>query len=844
MMKAGAVKAEKKKIDRRKIIDVLTVILCLGGSVLAFFLFWRNLNAALTKQNEVPVAIISLKRNTAQRRFGERLAWDLLKRDSALYSGDVIHTAALAEATIFFSDDNASVSMNENSLAQIFVSKEEKRIELSSGAVSVISGDRGAKLLLVSSGTEIDVNSGAIVSANSGSGGAGVQVVKGTANITTADGRIEAGEGASMMINDEGRALTSAAVSLLKPVPSAHYLLDGGDEMPVNFSWETVNFEPGNFVRFEISADQRFKNVIESIDVRNAKTQVHVLKPGTYWWRAFVSDGVNTAGVPESAISNRFSIIAVKKPQTISPEANGVITYRSVPPSVRFHWTADNDDVREYLLQVADNPQFLDPALLTAARGDSYTYGGLTEGKWYWQVRPVFPESWEGASSASFSAFSDIAEFSIRKTDSMLSAPVLRLPAEAAFVDIGRDAGNILFSWKDESEAEKYTMEIADNMDFRNPLFISTFEANSRLLDPSQVQLKNGINFWRVSYTDGAGNSSPPSGIRYFTAVETRVVFESVYPPDNYSVNGAAFGSLRFQWKSNLETPSRFQFTGDGSFSTLLIDELTPETEFQARRRLGQIAEGNYFWRVTNSFNGQELESAVRRLTVGNSPRIALEAPEDNAVIGGLDALQGQTIVRWSFGEPLLNSRLRVFRDGETVFEQVNPGRTVSLPPLKDGSYTWTVYAESASGFDVSPEIPFRFTVQAIPRLRAPSGLRPVSGYIFGSNELRTASEIRFTWNPVQGANAYTFRLYRENDKARASPVISSAPLRSPAYALSDLSILDIGTMVWQVEALFTSPTGSVERRGIPSESRFSIDISLPNAPVLPDEEIYARPFP
>jgi hypothetical protein len=809
---------------------------------MAFFLFWRDLNATLVKQNETPVAAVSFKYNIAQRRFGDRLVWDLLKQDSDLYSGDVIHTAELAEATIFFSDDSASVSMSENTLAQIFATSQEKRIELSSGAVSVNSGTGDAKLVLVSSGTEVDIDSGSIVSANAGGGAGvgGVQIVKGTANIITTDGRVEAGEGSSLFINAEGRTIASAAVSMLSPAPSAHYILDGS-ELPVTFSWDTVNFSADDFVRFQIAADQRFNTLIESVDVRNTRNQTYSLKPGVYWWRASVISR-DASELPIPSISNKFTIIAVKKPDAVAPELNGEITYRNVPPSVRFQWTVDDSaEVKEYMLQVANNTRFQSPALTTQVRGDSYLYSGLNEGTWYWQVRPIYPDNWIGAQSVSFSAVSNITSFSIRQTSAMLDVPVLRLPAEAAFIDISPDAGDILFSWKNSDDAVNYTLEIADNMNFQNPRLTRTVNTNRCLISPSKTQLNSGTNFWRVSYMDRAGNSSPPSAPSHFTAVETLITFESVYPPDNYNVNDTSFGDIRFQWKSSLETPSHFQFALDSGFSSPLIDEFIAGTEFQAQKRIGRLNEGTYFWRVSNSFNGRDMESATRRLIIRTSPRITLEAPTENVVIDGLSALRGLVSIRWSSSEAPANSRLLVLRDGETVFDMDNPARMVMLPSLGPGSYTWTVRAETSNGFDISPEAPFRFTVQAIPRLPAPTSLRPESGYNFGPDELRQISEIRFTWSTVRGANGYIFRLYREDDAARSRPVVSSAVLRSASYTISDLTILDAGTMVWRAEAVFTSPEGVIEQRGTPAESRFSINIKLPNAPVLPDEETYGR---
>jgi hypothetical protein len=185
----------------------------------------------------------------------------------------------------------------------------------------------------------------------------------------------------------------------------------------------------------------------------------------------------------------------------------------------------------------------------------------------------------------------------------------------------------------------------------------------------------------------------------------------------------------------------------------------------------------------------------------------------------------------------LTASRLLVYRAGTAVFELENPGRTVRMPPLTEGEYTWTVQAETTGGFDISPERPYSFRVTPIPLLPAPAGLDPPAGQSFGPDDLRRNRSISFEWDPVSGANAYIFRLYREGESF--SPIVSPAPQRSTSYTLSDLTLLDVGPMVWRVEAVFISPNGAIEQRGRPAEARFSIDISVPSAPRLRDEETY-----
>jgi hypothetical protein len=57
------------------------------------------------------------------------------------------------------------------------------------------------------------------------------------------------------------------------------------------------------------------------------------------------------------------------------------------------------------------------------------------------------------------------------------------------------------------------------------------------------------------------------------------------------------------------------------------------------------------------------------------------------------------------------------------------------------------------------------------------------------------------------------------------------------AWTLTDLSRLDVGTFVWQVEAVVAEPaegqgaSATIIRRGEIGENRFTIDFNPPSAP-------------
>jgi hypothetical protein len=101
---------------------------------------------------------------------------------------------------------------------------------------------------------------------------------------------------------------------------------------------------------------------------------------------------------------------------------------------------------------------------------------------------------------------------------------------------------------------------------------------------------------------------------------------------------------------------------------------------------------------------------------------------------------------------------------------------------------------------------------------------------VIDSETLRKSRTIVFSWEPAAGADAYAFALFRETGSGERQSIVS---FRGPetSYTLENLSLLDLGRFVWQVEAVSLRDDGTVLRNGIPGENRFVIDIPLPDIP-------------
>ena len=111
--------ATKRNI-RSIVEDIFVILICLAGMSLSLNAFVRELNRALVKFNEEPVATITFKYRSAQRRIDERVLWDRLRQESPIYNLDTIRTAERSEATLHFPDGN-SVALSENTMIQVIV---------------------------------------------------------------------------------------------------------------------------------------------------------------------------------------------------------------------------------------------------------------------------------------------------------------------------------------------------------------------------------------------------------------------------------------------------------------------------------------------------------------------------------------------------------------------------------------------------------------------------------------------------------------------------------------------------------------------------------------------------
>jgi hypothetical protein len=220
---------------------------------------------------------------------------------------------------------------------------------------------------------------------------------------------------------------------------------------------------------------------------------------------------------------------------------------------------------------------------------------------------------------------------------------------------------------------------------------------------------------------------------------------------------------------------------------------------------------------------------------------LSLLSPAQGTSLAGLTALRQQTVFRWSGGGDIERSRFVLSKnrnplEGRPETEIINPGGTVRLNSLKEGTYYWTIEARGPGGA-VSSARPRQLRVLPIPLLPAPRNLQPSAGHRIGIEQLKESNGISFSWSAVQGANAYVLTIYEVTDNGRRQ-IVRRPPENFTRWTLNNLATLGRGTFSWQVEAVNRSSAGAIDQRGRIGEGSFVIDIPRPGQIEIEDPGI------
>lgn len=646
-------KIKSKQNDSLFKYFVITIFICLIGAFISSALFYKGFFRALTKLNEEPIATITFKYKTAQRKFLERVVWDRLRQNSPVYNGDTIHTENLAEATVYFIDGNV-MNLSENTMAQVFLSENQLlTAELTDGYATVDAGEAGAGVVLVADGMEIALEAGSSVGAgieskSKSSGvvgesslkkeevqketeekrGFSVQVLKGNAVVQSEDGtKVDVMEGQGIAFDKQGQSLPVLVVT--NPLPNSKILSTTQEKVLVPFKWNfgETKISENQKVYLTVAIDKDFENVVVFEDITNQNEIQIQLDAEKYFWKVSVVEDATKEKVLTSQ-SGKLQIIKSLKPNQIVPAENASFSYRSRIPSIRFMWGEANQ-ATSYKVEIATNPSMENPIVEQRTNLTSLIISTLEFGNYYWRVTPYYT-----INNLGFANPSEVKSFSVERK-SVLKKPSLYVPLDNGIVNTDEEIGSIAFSWKRESEAESYIVKIANNSELKNPFIIETTKDNFFTFDTKNVEkkLKDGKWFWSVTVQDFEGTLSEASDIRTFFAMKGKPEQHLIEPFDGFKVADSFVFDTKFTWKKNFPESfeSYFQISKNQDFRKIEKEEKVLGNSFSG----ANLKEGVYYWRLksVNTIDGSEFVTSGRKIdVVGNLAAANLIEPTDRII--------------------------------------------------------------------------------------------------------------------------------------------------------------------------------------------------------------------
>lgn len=698
--------------------DYAVVLLCLFLSFTSLFLFWKDVNRTLSKIGETPIGTITFKYKVAQRKFADRLIWDRLQKESYVYNGDTIRTADLSEATIRFTDNNI-ITLEESSLAQIFLdSSGSASVDFAGGGIRIDSSQSASGMSVSSGNTKFRIDSGSVMVASSGTGtgtagggdaGTGVppdtsveagspgilsfEVISGTASVMDSGSgelvNLSLGEGGS--VSGEG-VVKEPGITVLSPLQNYRFNNYGDGLYSVPFSVAKSGELSDSSVILEISETKDFKTLKERISLKGIN-QVNVdLPEGVWHWRI---SSRNSAG-ELTVNTGKFTIISITKPLLLVPGDKEVFSYRTVKPSLRFVWQG-NQYASWYLLEVFEKQNMESSVVSRRVSGTSAIIDEFDKGDYVWRVTPVYSgEGNSGAVDSGFSSFSvnDKKEFEPPKLTSHPSGSFVNINA----VNNSREH-SVLFSWENDEEAAEYVFRIISSDDGKVFKEVSVNE-NYINVNPVDFGITEGVYYWQVAKKDKDGNISPGSEKREFTAVDGEVVFHATFPVNGYGIAENLVYDMLFAWKNNTNDSVIAEIAQDEDFSNIIVSK-TVGYENQSVGNIS-LSAGEYWWRIRtrHPFGGEEsFKSKAHKFSVlPPLPAPGVVFPLKGEVIPVAKDELTEFIWQEVSGADYYN--LSVYSSAGSAPVQefkmlTEPGVMVNLSALSKGSYRYTIQAFS-----------------------------------------------------------------------------------------------------------------------------------------------------
>lgn len=300
----------------------------------------------------------------------------------------------------------------------------------------------------------------------------------------------EFSEWQSFSWKDESASLNDSAQKIVLKRPS----------QKVNFSWEDPQESE---VRFELSKDQQFSDVVITKKLKTDSTEVTFPDQGTYYWRTqkVQSGGSIKFSKPKKVIIEPAP--APEKPENL-PEVEVPLEFIESTQTKSFldyfipsayademklgaplSWPK-KEDAEFYLIEIFSDPEGRDKVHEVKTAQTNYRWENAKIGEYYWRWAVI--DYW-----GRVSPFSDLSILKLVPPQNFkLEKAKLISPVRKKEILINSP---ILFQWSEIKETENYVFEVSDEDDFDTSIEKKVLKKNEYSLER---KLTTGDYFWRV----------------------------------------------------------------------------------------------------------------------------------------------------------------------------------------------------------------------------------------------------------------------------------------------------------------------------------------------------------
>ncbi len=513
-----------------------------------------------------------------------------------------------------------------------------------------------------------------------------------------------------------------------------------GFDLDGDLEWESV---PNTLsYDYDLSANVDFSAPIISGNTTLTSVAFTGLSNGTLYYARV--RGKNAVG------DGNYKVIqfTTKLPKTVlATPANNA---KAIPVSGTLNWNAVSG-ATSYDLVIATDALFTNTIVSTNVATNSYNYSGLLNfTDYYWEVQAV--------NGSNFGDFSDVSKFTTK-----LGNPAFTNPLDNSVgVPV---SGNI--SWSAIPGALTYTLQIADNAGFSNPVVNQTNITGTSI---AYSGLNNFTDYFaRVKGVDSDGEGD-------YTSITFRTILG--VPTNTTPANGLFSQGLSgtLQWTAVTGAALYdVQISANSAFTAIIVDQTDiAGTSFNYT---GLINATEYFWRVrAKNTEGTSAYSIFTNFTtlVGAA---TLVSPANNA--SNVNPLSGSFM--WNAPATATLYRIQVATDNaftNLVYDANNLNTTsfTYTNLLSKTQYFWKIYSFNANNQGTWSNT-FNFT----------SGLSKV---VLASPATNTAglalNNVILSWNALNGAD--TYRVIVSENSDLSTPIVDQNAVNTTSYTLNGLN--------------------------------------------------------